>query len=439
MSHFFTKSAAELQFYQFPTRLVPVRPGGFAVSGVRAASVAHMPSDAERLAGVGVAVAAVGLTTAASFYASRPGPKRWTRWLFVGGAAAAYGAYSLATWLEDQKNAPAREGDARDALETREKRAEETHRGASADVPSSSDEIRPSDPEPPARRSQMDQLLDAVADGYDDDINAAFDRAAESMASADVRLTNDQKLRVYALFKQATFGRCDQPKPRLLDGLARHAKWTAWNELGDLSRDDAKEAYVELAAELRRRHGRPGRGTEADGEGDGEGDGTAGDGEGDALGGLGGPVFSRPRMPFDVGVADGDADGDAEGGAESIGAMDPLLEACRRGDVESLRRAANFGPLDLRLADECGRTALHWAADGGHVEVGAALIKMGADVDAVDDDGQTALHYAATCERAEMCRLLLESGADPDAEDADGDTPNALGAVGLAMRSPGAD
>ena len=32
-----------------------------------------------------------------------------------------------------------------------------------------------------------------------------------------------------------------------------------------------------------------------------------------------------------------------------------------------------------------------------------------------------------------MCGLLLESGADPDAEDADGDTPNALGAVGLAM------
>ena len=220
--------------------------------------------------------------------------------------------------------------------------------------------------------------------------------------------------------------------------MARHAKWTAWNELGELSRDDAKEAYVELVAELRRR-------TEADEGGDGDGtagdgdEGTAVDGEGDALGGLGGPVFSRPRMPFDVGDADGDAEGGAEGGAESIGAMDPLLEACRRGDVESLRRAANFGPLDLRLADECGRTALHWAADGGHVHVATALIKMGADVDAVDDDGQTALHYAATCERAEMCRLLLESGADPDAEDADGDTPNALGAVGLAMRSPGAD
>jgi ankyrin repeat protein len=119
--------------------------------------------------------------------------------------------------------------------------------------------------------------------------------------------------------------------------------------------------------------------------------------------------------------------------------MDPMLDACRRGDVAALQRAASFGPLDLSREDECGRTALHWAADGGHVDVAIALIKMGAHVDAVDDDGQTALHYAATCERAETCRLLLESGADPDLPDADGDTPSALGAVGLAMRSPGAD
>ena len=303
-----------------------------------------MPSDAERLAGVGVAVAAVGLTTAASFYASRPGPKRWTRWLFVGGAAAAYGAYSLATWLEDQKNEAARGGDVRDALETREK---ETDPGAvsSADVPSSSDEIRVADPEPPARRSQMDQLLDAVADGYDDDLDAAFDRAAKFMASADLRLTNDQKLRVYALFKQATFGRCDQPKPRLLDGFARHAKWTAWNELGELSRDDAKEAYVELVAELR-------RGTDAD---------EGGDGGRHSWRGRRRRRHSwrrrrrRARRARRSGVfAAADAlrrwgrrrgcRGGAEGVAESIGAMDPLLEACRRGDVESLRRAANFGP-----------------------------------------------------------------------------------------------
>ena len=90
----------------------------------------------------------------------------------------------------------------------------------------------------------MDQLLDAVAGGYDDDdddLDAAFDRAAKTVASTNRKLTNDQKLRVYALFKQSTVGANDTRKPRLLEGMAKHAKWSAWNELGDLARDDAKE------------------------------------------------------------------------------------------------------------------------------------------------------------------------------------------------------
>ena len=393
-----------------------------------------MPSDAERLAGVGVAVAAVGITTAASVYASRPGPKRWTRWLVLGGAAAAYGAYSLATWLEDQKNATAHggDGDARDVDAAREKPAEDPNGGIGA-----SSEIS-ADPDPPARRSQMDQLLDAVAGGYDDDdddddLDAAFDRAAKTVASTNRKLTNDQKLRVYALFKQSTVGANDARKPRLLEGMAKHAKWSAWNELGDLARDDAKEAYVDLVTQLCG-NGRNERGNESDDVFEDA------DEDGGDDGGLGGPVFSKPQMPFDLDNQSRGAEGGAEGGAEPIGgSMDPMLEACRRGDVAALQRAASFGPLDLSRKDECGRTALHWAADGGHVDVAIALIKMGAHVDAVDDDGQTALHYAATCERAETCRLLLESGADPDLPDADGDTPSALGAVGLAMRSPGAD
>ena len=391
-----------------------------------------MPSDAERLAGVGVAVAAVGITTAASVYASRPGPKRWTRWLVLGGAAAAYGAYSLATWLEDQKNATAHggDGDARDVDAAREKPAEDPNGGIGA-----SSEIS-ADPDPPARRSQMDQLLDAVAGGYDDDdddLDAAFDRAAKTVASTNRKLTNDQKLRVYALFKQSTVGANDARKPRLLEGMAKHAKWSAWNELGDLARDDAKAAYIDLVTQLCG-NGRNERGNESDDVFEDA------DEDGGDDGGLGGPVFSKPQMPFDLDNQSRGAEGGAEGGAEPIGgSMDPMLEACRRGDVAALQRAASFGPLDLSRKDECGRTALHWAADGGHVDVAIALIKMGAHVDAVDDDGQTALHYAATCERAETCRLLLESGADPDLPDADGDTPSALGAVGLAMRSPGAD
>ena len=79
---------------------------------------------------------------------------------------------------------------------------------------------------------------------------------------------------------------------------------------------------------------------------------------------------------------------------------------------------------------------MHWAADGGHAGVIAALLAMGAEVDAVDDEGQTALHYAATVESAASCRLLLEAGADPEVEDDDGDTPESLGALVLAKTTP---
>lgn len=41
---------------------------------------------------------------------------------------------------------------------------------------------------------------------------------------------NDFKLKLYALFKQATIGPCNTPKPGMMDFVNR-AKWTAWSEL----------------------------------------------------------------------------------------------------------------------------------------------------------------------------------------------------------------
>ena len=45
-------------------------------------------------------------------------------------------------------------------------------------------------------------------------------------------------------------GVCDAPKPRLLDGMAAHAKWSAWMDLGGMASDDAKTQYVELVEAL---------------------------------------------------------------------------------------------------------------------------------------------------------------------------------------------
>ena len=80
--------------------------------------------------------------------------------------------------------------------------------------------------------------------------DAAFADAAAAVASIAKRLTSADKLRVYGLYKQATEGPCVSPKPRLLEGMTKHAKWTAWSELGDLDAGAAKRAYVALARSL---------------------------------------------------------------------------------------------------------------------------------------------------------------------------------------------
>ena len=101
-----------------------------------------------------------------------------------------------------------------------------------------------------------------------------------------VRRLSADKLRVYALYKQATEGPCSAPKPRLMDGLTKHAKWSAWKDLGDLAPEDAKAAYVRLVDHL------------DGGAEDAAEDAAEGADEGADDGGFGGPVFSRPeRMP----------------------------------------------------------------------------------------------------------------------------------------------
>ncbi|XP_044523917.1 enoyl-CoA delta isomerase 2 isoform X2 [Gracilinanus agilis] len=60
---------------------------------------------------------------------------------------------------------------------------------------------------------------------------------------------NEVKLKLYALFKQATQGPCTTPKPSMLD-FVNKAKWDAWNALGSLPKDAARQNYVDLVSSL---------------------------------------------------------------------------------------------------------------------------------------------------------------------------------------------
>ena len=61
--------------------------------------------------------------------------------------------------------------------------------------------------------------------------------------------SQEQQLRLYALFKVATAGANATPQPSMLDFVAR-AKWAAWSEASALTRAQAEEQYAALVASL---------------------------------------------------------------------------------------------------------------------------------------------------------------------------------------------
>ncbi|XP_037384922.1 enoyl-CoA delta isomerase 2-like [Talpa occidentalis] len=60
---------------------------------------------------------------------------------------------------------------------------------------------------------------------------------------------NEVKLKLYALYKQATEGPCNAPKPGVFD-FVNKAKWDAWNGLGSLPKETARQNYVDLVSNL---------------------------------------------------------------------------------------------------------------------------------------------------------------------------------------------
>nr|KAF6443579.1 enoyl-CoA delta isomerase 2 [Molossus molossus] len=60
---------------------------------------------------------------------------------------------------------------------------------------------------------------------------------------------NEVKLKLYALYKQATEGPCNMPKPGVFDFINK-AKWDAWDALGNLPKETARQNYVDLVSSL---------------------------------------------------------------------------------------------------------------------------------------------------------------------------------------------
>uniref|UniRef100_A0A3B4ZY24 Enoyl-CoA delta isomerase 2 n=1 Tax=Stegastes partitus TaxID=144197 RepID=A0A3B4ZY24_9TELE len=76
-----------------------------------------------------------------------------------------------------------------------------------------------------------------------------FEQAKSNLSTLKNDPGNEVKLKIYALFKQATQGPCNTPKPGMLD-FVNKVKWDAWKALGSISQDEARQQYCDLVGSL---------------------------------------------------------------------------------------------------------------------------------------------------------------------------------------------
>ena len=85
------------------------------------------------------------------------------------------------------------------------------------------------------------------------DLDAKFLKAADFFRSYPkgwkIKLSNDQELKFYSLFKVATVGKCNISDPGSSDVIG-NAKWNAWNKLGDKQPNEAKTDYIQSLISL---------------------------------------------------------------------------------------------------------------------------------------------------------------------------------------------
>ncbi|XP_053679320.1 acyl-CoA-binding domain-containing protein 6 [Anopheles nili] len=198
-------------------------------------------------------------------------------------------------------------------------------------------------------------------------------------------------LQFYGLYKQATVGACNIPKPGIFSAQSR-AKWYAWSEVSHLDQQTAKAHYVRLMDSL------------------------------------------QPEWSCRSRVASGDHNVSSTCSWVSVSLpkreeekkSSSLVDHVKEGNVDIVRSIIETGDVrteDLNNLDEAGLGLLHWAADRGNAAVlQCLLVAEGINVNLCDSDGQTALHYASSCGNHECILLLRKHNADCTIKDANGDT-----------------
>lgn len=73
---------------------------------------------------------------------------------------------------------------------------------------------------------------------------AAVEKVRNAPADGDYKPSNDEKLKMYSLFRQGQDGDVQGKRPGMLDPIGRF-KYDAWAKLKGMSQDDAMQKYID--------------------------------------------------------------------------------------------------------------------------------------------------------------------------------------------------
>lgn len=90
------------------------------------------------------------------------------------------------------------------------------------------------------------------------DLKNEFEAAVEKVRTAPedgpFKPSNDLKLKMYALYRQATDGDVSGKRPGMLDPVGRF-KYDAWAKVKGLSSEDAMQQYIDQVQQIDQQHG----------------------------------------------------------------------------------------------------------------------------------------------------------------------------------------
>lgn len=233
---------------------------------------------------------------------------------------------------------------------------------------------------------EMSDLEDEI-----DVLGEEFARAAKFIERSHDQFEQKDLLKFYGFYKQATSGKCNVSKPGIFN-ISGRAKWSAWNELGDMTKELAMKGYIRHLNGLK---------PQWDQNDDGD-DGF------------------KPKEASWVSVSTFAQDENDLGADEKT-----VIDYIKEGNVEEVRKAVTSNEIEpiVNELDDEGLGLIHWAADRGNVDILRLIIQVPAmDINLQDAGGQTALHYASSCGNHNCVKLLVDSGADKTVQDDEGET-----------------